>query len=125
MFAAIDDSLFFRNGFYVYTHALIVDDNAPNILLFSGNKQEIYTHEKEIMEFLGSYIYDGCVLYACRHYSFYPELWKTFSPEEANNKNLPKLIRQAYSECHNAALLSAKKAFEANYSQKLNLSQNL
>jgi hypothetical protein len=74
LFAVMDDSMVWRGRLYVYAHALIVVEELPQVLVFSGGKREVYTHEDEIKRFITRNV-NGHDFYACEHYMRYQTIW--------------------------------------------------
>jgi hypothetical protein len=119
-FATLDDSMFRQDGIYVYTHGLMIDE-FPFILYFHDTDiKKIFSHEKEIAEFLKTNAY-GRKIYACKHYEdMYPGLRKYIS-ESVNRRNKNKLrgdIKKSFNESHNYAKEAAKTKLELILSNK-------
>lgn len=104
-FACLDDSLAYKEGIYIYTHALIVVEELPEVLVIEGNKNSIYQHEKQIKEFIEENLFQDHLLYACNHYMKYCSIWDNLVDFEINKekKRLPKKIRKTFDEAHQTA----------------------
>ncbi|MFH2020871.1 MAG: hypothetical protein ABIJ34_05625 [archaeon] len=74
-FAVIDDSQMRRGNIFVYSHAFIIFEGLPKILIFSGDKSIYKSESKKIGEFIETNLPEGCRLYACNHYKKYDRLW--------------------------------------------------
>jgi len=111
-FAVLDDSMVNENGIYVYSHALIISEELPEVLIFHGNNEEIYQHESEIKEFLEQKLYIGYQLYACNHYEqHYPTIWEELVSFSANG-TIPRNVRKLFGEAHNTAKTAAKQKLQ-------------
>lgn len=109
-FAVMDDSMVYRDGLYVYSHALVIADEIPQVAVFAGTKHEVYSNENNIVDFLNKHL-NGEELYACEHYRQYSRVWEMVS-QIANDKKLPKRIRQHFVQAHHAAKKTAKITLE-------------
>jgi len=105
--ATLDDSLVSYDGLYVYAHALVVDD-VSRMKVFSGNNKEIYSHEKEIVEFVLENLFSYSVLYACNHYHMYNYLWNECVHFDYQNFSHKKDVRKSFNISHNSAKRVAK-----------------
>ena len=119
-FAVLDDSIIYKNGLYAYTHALLISEEPlPKVLIFSGSKKEIYSHEEEILSFLEKNLYQDCSLYACNHYRLYPKIWDNLVYHQANDKTLPKIVKQLFTQAHLLSKREAKETFDMLYNDRL------
>ncbi len=117
-FAVLDDSMVYREGIYAYSHALIVYDELPKVRCFIGTKEEVYSQERAIKEFLESFIPEEYSLYACNHYMLYRSIWEELVFQEVNGQKLPKLIHQHFVLAHHIAKESAKAKLEEVVSRR-------
>ncbi|MCM2324856.1 MAG: hypothetical protein NDI94_00185 [Candidatus Woesearchaeota archaeon] len=119
-FAALDDSMYLIHGIYIYSHALITKDDKFTIL-FSGKKEEVYSHEPEILEFILDNLPDNNRLYSCRHYTLYPSIWNLAYNKETDimlPRETSRLFRIAHETAKNAARTEFEKIKKA-YAQSL------
>ena len=111
-FACIDDSLVYKDGLYVYTHAVVHVDEPGQVLTITGNKKSIYNHEQSIVDFLEEIYQDSPItmLYACSHYKQYSTVWDYFVDSDIHEKpnDLPKLIRNTFTQAHHLAKQESK-----------------
>lgn len=103
-FTALDDSLVYEKGIFVYTHAIVSSDTSE-VIAFSGSKDEIYQNTKEIEDFVLTNLQGD--LYACGHYRKYPHIWDKVT-SSTSDKYLPKLIHNAAIQAHHLAKSEAK-----------------
>jgi hypothetical protein len=113
-FAVLDDSLVYKNGFYVYTHALVIAEELPQVIVFRGSKENIYSKEQDILDFLGESLYFGLELYACAHYKMYKTVWDLVNVEMS--QGLPKIIRQHFQLAHDTAKQQAYSTLFSGHS---------
>jgi len=110
-FAVMDDSMMHSNGLYVYTHALVLYDEVPRIKVFTGSKKEVYGHGDELLEFVSSNLYEGCIFYACSHYVQYKDIWNLVECA-AKDRDAPRIVRREFLRAHTAANMAARKKLE-------------
>jgi len=108
LFAVMDDSMVWQGGLYVYTHALIVVEEIPQVLVFTGGKREVYTHENDIKEFITSNV-NGHNFYACEHYVRYHTIWPLVR-EVA--QRMPGPVKKLFTEAHHTAKNAAKRKLD-------------
>jgi hypothetical protein len=75
LYAFLDDSQMRSGQIHVYAHALYVPQELPQIFLFTGNKEILWTKEDDITRYILENLPQDYVLVACTHYSKYPSLW--------------------------------------------------
>lgn len=114
MFATLDDSLFYKNDIYVYTHSLVIYDQEPIVLSITGDKKSIYD-ENKIYNFLEKNLiyyfneFEDMSLFACNHYRRYPDIWDFC---ESLPKKPTKLIKESFIKSHFSSKIKAKQMLE-------------
>jgi hypothetical protein len=112
-FAALDDSLVYQNGIYVYSHALTVFDQEPDVIYFVGDKRDIYTHESELGVFVTGILPEECSLFACMHYFQYSDFWDQLVCQGVDKQHpVPKNVHRLFIQSHHAAKNTAKRVLE-------------
>jgi hypothetical protein len=113
-FAFLDDSLIKKDGLSIYSHALVFDEEDIETIVFSGNKKEIYSNEKQIISFLENNITNDTNLILCRHYCQYPgfnkiknRIYYQFIDEEIFDLK-KKYFKKMFTLAHHSAKKVAK-----------------
>jgi 2,3-bisphosphoglycerate-independent phosphoglycerate mutase len=109
-FAVLDDSSVWKNGVYVYAHALIRSDENYAIKIFDG-KENIKKHESEIIEFIRDNTDKTFQLYGCTHYRNSKKIWKGLKMQSVEC-NDPESVKHAFIEAHQLAKQHAKQRLE-------------
>jgi len=114
-FAALDDSMYWTKDLtqYVYAHALVTPEDTFTIV-FHGNKEDIYMHEENILEFILRNLSEGSILYSCPHYkSIYPSIEENIETLVylQNGKSIPREAKRLFRKAHENAKSTAKSEF--------------
>jgi hypothetical protein len=112
-FAALDDSLVYQNSIYVYSHALTVFNQEPEVIYFVGDNQDIYLHESELADFVRRTISSECSLFACMHYFRYSTFWEELVSQGVDKQHpAPRSVHKTFIQSHHAAKETAKRVLE-------------
>jgi uncharacterized protein (DUF1697 family) len=113
-FAFLDDSLVKNKEYYVYSHALVFDEEDIETIVFTGNNKEIYSNEKQIISFLENNLTIDTNLILCRHYSQYSNfnkiknrIYYQFVDEEIFDLK-KKYFKKMFTLAHHSAKKVAK-----------------
>lgn len=111
-YATLDDSTVHKDGIYVYSHALVIDE-IPYVIIFSGDKKSVFQHEEGLMRFIKDHLGDS-ELYACSHYfHHYPKIASIASEiNRVIKKDLPKSIQKSFCQSDEEARRAAWSELE-------------
>jgi hypothetical protein len=110
--ATLDDSLYFdkSKNLFVYSHALVTSDDR-HILVFNGTKDQVYSHEKDILDFIMQSIDDETVFYACPHYRRYKSVWDVVDHDFRLCRPMTE-VKTLFRFAHESARDAAKAEFQ-------------
>ncbi len=109
MFAAIDDSQLNKNGLYVYSHALIIQDQEPKTITFIGSSPNIYYPRSGVNNLIYDHLPSTHKLLACAHYVNY-HFWHIVN--KSSQDKLFRFEKKLLTEAHHLAKTVAKESLE-------------